>query len=374
MGYPVVMKIDSSLLPDKISKEKVSRCLKTEHEVKKTFFSFLDLFFSLQGPKAWVIMQPMVMPTGIELAIGAKKSKSFGTVISFGLGGEYLWAEKDYAIGLPPLNQTLARRMMEETKIYRHLQGRTAYKGVLRFLEEMLVRFSQLIIDLPQIGEININPLILTGKKGIIDDVRIDLDTRLPKEYRWKKGDLCPFHLSIPPYPFKYEKQTVLKDGTVIRIRPIRGEDEPMLWSFFETLSKETVFFRFGLQRINMPHDNLVRLCQVDYDRDLAFLAIIQKNGQEDIIIGDVRLNRLTDLDIAELSFVVSDQWQGRGIGSILMDYCITVAKELGIRTLLMEILKKNYIMINFGLKYQFKRTPTTDEDDMEEMVLDIRI
>jgi len=309
---------------------------------------------------------------GFELALGARKSLSFGTVISFGLGGDYLRAEKDYAIGLPPLNQTLARRMMEETKIYRHLQGLSGYQGALRSLEEMLVRFSQLIIDLPQIGEIDINPLLLTEVESIVQSVRIHLDTSLPKEYRWTKGDLCPLHLSIPPYPFKYEKQKVLKDGTFIRIRPIRGEDEPILRDFFESLSAESVFFRFGLQRINMPHDNLVRLCQVDYDRDLAFLAIVRENGQEEVIIGDVRLNRLADLDSAELSFVVADHWQGRGIGSILMDYCIMVARELGIKTLLMEILKKNYIMMNFGYKYGFKSMPGTEDDDMAEMLLDI--
>jgi len=263
---------------------------------------------------------------------------------------------------------------MEETRIYHHLQGCSAYQNALRSLEEMLVRFSQLIIDLPQIGEISINPLLLTENEGIVRDVDIQLDTSLPREYRWTKGDLCPLHLSIPPYPFKYEKQITLKDGTAIRIRPIRGEDEPILRNFFEALSVESVFSRFGLQRINMPHDNLVRLCQVDYDRDLAFLAIVKEKGREDVIIGDVRLNRLADLDSAELSFVVADRWQGKGIGSILMDYCIMVARELGIKTLVMEILKKNYIMINFGYKYQFKRVPDTEEDDMEEMVLDLRL
>jgi acetyltransferase len=373
IGYPVTMKIDSTMVPGKIAKEQVCRQLETEREVRNAFTTQQDLVISLRDPQAGVIVQPTIPHTGIELAIGAKKSKSFGTVISFGLGGAYLRAEKDYSIGLPPLNQTLARRMMEETKIYRHLQHYPAYQGALRFLEEMLVRFSQLIIDLPQIEEISINPLILTETDGLIHDVAIHIDTNLPKEYRWTKGDLCPLHLSIPPYPFKYEQQTVLSDGTAIRIRPIRGEDEPILRCFFETLSAESVFFRFGLQRISMPHDNLVRLCQVDYDRDLAFLAIVQGEEQEDLIIGDVRLNRLSDLDSAELSFVVADEWQGRGIGSILMDYCIMVAKEIGITTLLMEIMKKNFIMLNFGYKYHFKRLPSSEDDDMEEMVLDIR-
>lgn len=296
---------------------------------------------------------------------------SFGTVILFGLGGEYLKAEKDFSIGLPPLNQTLARRMMEETKIYHYLKKIPSRQGALAYLEEMLVRFSQLLIALPQIGEIDINPLLLLDSECVVLDVAIHLDNRLPKEYRWTKGDLCPLHLSIPPYPFKYEKNYSLKDGTEIFIRPIRGEDEPLLRSFFEALSAESAYYRFGQRRINMPHVNLARFCQVDYDRDLAFLAAVPE--KKNVIIGDVRLNRFADLESAELSFVVADQWQRHGIGSILMDYCLAVAREIGIKTLWMEIMKDNSRMIKFGQKFNFKRLPDDEGGDMVEMVLELR-
>ncbi|MCP4339214.1 MAG: GNAT family N-acetyltransferase [Desulfobulbaceae bacterium] len=341
MGYPVVMKIDSADIRNNIRKGVEFQKLNSSHEVKDAFFSLQNSLTSLQDSEARVIVQPRPRHTtnDYEFVIGARKSGNFGTVILFGLGGGYLLAEKDYSIGLPPLNQTLARRMMEETKIYRYLQGNTAYRGALRYLEEMLVRFSQLIIDLPQIGEIEINPILLTENEGVVRDVVIQVDTQLPREYRWRKGDLCPLHLSIPPYPFKYEKITVLRDGTTILIRPIRAEDEPILRCFLESLSNESVFLRFGSQRINMPHENLARLCQVDYDRDLAFLAVLQEEKKEEII-GDARLNKFADFDTAELSFVVADQWRGRGIGNTLMDYCITVAKDIGIKTLLMEIMK----------------------------------
>jgi acetyltransferase len=372
LGYPVVMKINSLTIHNRLLKGGVFLNLKDDHEVQNAFAILQNLAVSLKDSDAQVILQPMVIKIGYQLAIGAKKSMNFGTVILFGLGGEYLRAEKDYAIGLPPLNQTLARRMMEETKIYQYIQSIPSYQGALRSLEEMLVRFSQLIIDLPQIGAIDINPFLLTENDGIIVfDVDIHLDKRLPDKYRWTKGDLCPLHLSIPPYPFKYERNFSLKNGTVIHIRPIRGEDEPALRCFFETLSDESVFFRFGLHRINMPHHNLVRFCQVDYDRDFAFLAIVQ--GGEDTIIGDVRLNRFADLDTAELSFVVGDQWQSQGLGKILMEYCIAVSREIGIKTLLMEIMKENKRMIQFGRKYGFQRIPGDDEEEMVEMMLDIR-
>src|SRR5208283_5448484 len=107
-----------------------------------------------------------------------------------------------------------------------------------------------------------------------------------------------------------------------------------------ESLSDSSVAYRFCQQRINMPHEKLVRFCQIDYDRDLAFIAVLQGNEKE--IIGDVRMNKLPDLESAELSFAVSDKWQGKGVGNVLMDYCIRVAGEIGLQSILMEILKEN--------------------------------
>jgi acetyltransferase len=370
LGFPVVLKIDGAKSGDRKGEDKVFVHLKDDHEVRKAFAKLQDFACSRHDPDALIIVQSMVTKRGYELMIGAKKSLSFGTVISFGLGGKNFFAERDFSVGLPPLNQTLARRMMEETKIYLYLQKLDALQGGLRSLEEILVRFSQLIIDLPQIGSIDINPLILMDDDCVVRDVAMYIDKSLPKEYRWTQGDLCPLHLSISPYPFKYEKDSLLKDGMIIHIRPIRGEDEPALRRFFETLSKESVFFRFGQQRINMPHDYLARFCQVDYDRDLAFLAVV--GGEEETIIGDVRLNRFADLESAELSFTVADLWQGKGVGSMLMDFCIGVAKEIGLKTLLMEIMKSNTRMIHLGYKYDFERLPGIMGDDMEELQLEI--
>ncbi len=370
IGYPVVLKIDALTVHTRAVKGGVHISLRNDREVRHASSILQNLVASLKDPDARMILQPMVAKLGYQLALGAKKSINFGTVIFFGLGGEYLIAEKDYSIGLPPLNQTLARRMMEDTKIYQHIEKIPAYQGSLRSLDQMLARFSQLVIDLPQIGEIDINPFLLTENNEIfILDVNIHLDDTLPKEYRWRKGDLCPLHLSIPPYPFRYERESLLKDGTVIHIRPVRGEDEPVMRCFLESLSDESVFFRFGQRRINMPHDNLARFCQIDYDRDFAFLAFTK----EEEFLGEVRLNRLVDIDTAELAFVIGDRWQGRGIGGMLMDYCISVAKEIGLKSLWMEILRKNSRMIQLGQKYGFTQIPGDEGDDMVEMVLDIK-
>ncbi|MBU1567595.1 MAG: bifunctional acetate--CoA ligase family protein/GNAT family N-acetyltransferase [Proteobacteria bacterium] len=371
LGYPAAMRIYSPNAGTKCRTDRVVHILRNDHEVREAFSSAYDLVISLQDPDTALIIQPMPPLHSYTLAIGAQKNRSFGTTILFGLGGNYLQAEKDYAIGLPPLNQTLARRLMEETKIYRHLKEIPSLHRALGYLEELLVRFSQLLIDLPQIGEIELNPLLLTENEGVVGSVSIHLDRDLPRKYRWTRGDLCPLHLSIPPYPFKYEKNVTLKDGTEIHIRPIRGEDESAMRVFFESLSEESVFYRFGQRRINIPHTNLARFCQVDYDRDLAFLAVAR--GQEEIVIGDMQLHRFVDLENAEFSLTVADTWQGMGIGRVLMDYCIAVAGDIGIKTLWMDVIKDNWRMIKFGTKYNFKRLAGVEEDDMVEMVLDIR-
>jgi acetyltransferase len=371
LGYPVVMRIYSPNAGTRCRTDRVVHILRNDREARNAFSSADDLVVSLQDHDAAVIIQPLPPLHSYTLVIGAKKTRSFGTTILFGLGGEYLQAEKDYAIGLPPLNQTLARRMMEETRIYRHLQEIPSLQKALGYLEELLVRFSQLLIDLPQIDEIEMNPLLLTENDGVVGSVAIHLDRGLPKEYHWAKGDLCPLHLSIPPYPFKYEKNITLKDGTEIRIRPIRGEDESAMRLFFEALSEESVFYRFGLRRINMPHTHLARFCQVDYDRDLAFLAVVR--GQDEVVIGDMQLHRFVDLENAEFSLTVADSLQGKGLGRVLMDYCITVARDIGIKTLWMDVIKDNWRMIKFGNKYNFKQLAGFKGDDMVEMILDIR-
>lgn len=371
IGFPVVLKIRSATVRNRLQKGGILFDIRDEEELSRGFGLLSDRLHSFGAPDAELVMQPMVVTAGYQLAIGARKSKNFGTVILFGLGGEYLRAERDYTVGLPPLNQTLARRMMEETRIYQYLQQIPGYERALRSLEEMLVRFSQLVVDLPQVAEIDINPFLFSPDREItVLNVDFHLDRHLPRDYRWAKGDLCPHHLLIPPYPFRYEKDIPIAGGITIRIRPIRAEDEPALCRFFESLSDQSVFFRFGQRRVNIAHDALVRYCQVDYDRDLAFLAVVP--GKEERIIGDVRLNRFVDLDNAELSFVVGEDWQSRGIGSILMEYCIEVARDIGIKRLWLEILKENTKMIRFGMKYGFLRSPDDEDGEMIEMTLSL--
>jgi acetyltransferase len=367
IGYPVVLKIDSEKIFHKLEEGGVQLNLMDEHSVREACGYLYALARARGDAKAYVIVQPMVSSHGYELAIGAKKDPSFGAAILFGTGGDLLEAMNDYAIGLPPLNQTLARRMMEETKIYQHLHEHPNVHGVLGQIEEILVRFSQLIIDFHQIKEIDINPFLVTTRHVIALDAEILLEAGSTAAGGTLRHDLCPPHLSICPYPYQYAIERTLENGTICCIRPIRAEDEPLIYALFKSLSDETIIFRFGHSLVHIPHETLVRYCQIDYDRELAFVAITPDKRQ---IMGDVRISKMPDLESAELSILILDEQQGKGMGKILMEYSIGIAKEIGLKSLWMEILKNNRRMLALGQKFGFKQA--YDDEDMLRVVLQL--
>ncbi|MFZ5998241.1 MAG: GNAT family N-acetyltransferase [Nitrospirota bacterium] len=362
IGYPVVLKIDSEKIVHKLERGGVFFNLRSREAVQSAFRKIKDIAVASGDPEARVLIQPMILKHGYELVIGAKKDPTFGSVIVFGTGGELLEALGDYSVGLPPLNQTLARRLMEETRIYKHLQEQPAQATILRLLEEMLVRFSYLITDFPCVKEFDINPLLVTGKEAFVLDANMLLEEDLGERCARPYEELCPPHLSICPYPFRYIKQVIVEDGDSATIRPIRPEDEPMIYDLFKSLSDETIKFRFGQHLTDMPHEQLVRYCQLDYDREIAFVALVGENSRRERVIADVRIIRMPDLETAELAILVADEWQGHGIGTMLIDYCIEVARESGIRTLWMEIMRSNSRMLHLAKITGFEPV-YTDED-----------
>ncbi|MDH5201696.1 MAG: bifunctional acetate--CoA ligase family protein/GNAT family N-acetyltransferase [Nitrospirota bacterium] len=360
-GYPVVLKIDSPKIFHKVEKGGVILNIRDQFSVKEAYKHLKDVATACGDPQAQVLIQPMIIKLGYELVIGAKKDKSFGSVIIFGTGGALLEAIEDYSVGLPPLNQTLARYMMSETKIYRYLRSQHSFENTLRQLEEVMVRFSQLIIDFPQIKEIDINPFFVTDKEGFALDAGILLEEEIPDSTKSLKGTLCPPHLSICPYPVSYVKEIKLEDGTPVLIRPVRPEDEPLMIKFFNNFSEQTIIMRFYHQLSNFSHEQLVRYCQIDYDREFAFVCEIRE-GELRRIIGDIRLNKQPDLETAEMAVAVADQWQGKGVGRILCEYCIQVAREFGVKKLWMEILGINSRMLKLSEKLGFKITESDND------------
>ncbi|MEM2953659.1 MAG: acetate--CoA ligase, partial [Candidatus Bathyarchaeia archaeon] len=243
IGYPVVLKILSPQITHKTEAGGVVFDLKSESEVREAFERIIKnaKAYSPNAKIFGVTVQPMVKKNGYEVIIGAKKDPLFGPVILFGMGGIGVELFKDYAIGIPPLNQTLARRLLEETKVYQLLKGyRNMPPANMKLLEEILVRFSQMIIDFPQIKEADINPLLINEKEAYVLDARIVVD----KDLIFKKVEPHQ-HLIISPYPKKYEILWKLRDGRTVLLRPIKPEDEPLWLEMFQNFSEESIRYRF---------------------------------------------------------------------------------------------------------------------------------
>ncbi len=369
IGYPVALKIDSQKVIHKLEYGGVMLNLRDQFSVKDAYQKLQTLARFLKDPYARVIVQPMIIQHGYELVIGAKKDPTFGSVIIFGTGGELLEIVEDYSIGLLPLNQALARQMMAETKIYKYLQSQKRFSISLKYLEEILVRLSHLIIHFPHIKELDINPFFLTENDGFVLDAEIILEADVLEGFHPVKGDFCPPHLSICPYPDQYIDIFKLKDGTTALIRPIRPEDKPLIEELLRSCSEETLLMRFFRKTPDIPHDQLIRFCHVDYDRELAFVATIREGALERII-GDVRMSRQPDLENAEMAVFVADKWQGQGVGNALCLHCLKIAKELGIKRMWMEILKVNSKMLKSAEKLGFK--PVSSNEDSVKVVLEL--
>ena len=368
IGYPVVLKIDSQKIIHKLKQGGVLLNLRDQAAVRKAFRQLDQLAAFLKDQNAHIIIQPMVLKQGYELVIGSKKDPTFGSVILFGTGGELLEAVEDYSIGMPPLNQALARRMMEETKIFRYLQKNKHYEKTLKYLEEILVRFSHLIIHFPHIKEIDINPFFVTEKEGFVLDASILLEADVLDGFVPIRGDFCPPHLSICPYPDQYIDIFKLKEGPAVVIRPIRPEDEPLIDELLRTSSENTLMMRFFRKITDMSHEELTRYCHVDYDREISFVAVIRE-GDHEKIIAEVRISRLPDLENAEMAIVVGDQWQGQGIGKALCMHGMKIAMETGIKKMWMDILQINSRMLNRAEKMGFKKV--SSDGDSVKVVLE---
>jgi acetyltransferase len=278
-----------------------------------------------------------------------------------GIGVELL---KDVAIGLPPLNQVLARRVIEETRIYQALSKGLRNKPPvdLRDLEQVMVRFSNMIIDFPEIAEMDMNPLIISNGKLEVLDARIILDPKAPE-----RTEAHP-HLVIMPYPTKYVTPWRLKDGTEVILRPIRPEDEPIESEFIKGLSTETSRFRFFQIIKDLPHESLVRFCNIDYDREMAFIAEAHE-GDRRIEIGVSRLILEANKKRGEFAVVVADKYQGSGLGVKLVDLLIGVAKEKGVESIFGIILSENLKMMRLAEKLGF-----TIKREREEVVAELKL
>ncbi|MHB1426844.1 MAG: GNAT family N-acetyltransferase, partial [Gemmataceae bacterium] len=287
-----------------------------------------------------VSVQAMVRERGYELIIGSSLDRQFGPVILFGCGGILVEVFKDRALGLPPLNRTLARRLMERTKIYEVLQGVRGQKAVnLEALETLLARFSQLLVDFPEIQEVDMNPVLAAPERVVALDARLLL---CPADHG---AEQCP-KLAIHPYPNQYVTSFRLRDGRETTIRPIRPEDEPLILALHASHSEHTLRMRFfGLVK-SLSRDSLIRLCHLDYDREMALTAVLPENGAPRLL-GVARYYLHVETGAAEFAVVVSDACQRQGLGRHLMQRLIDIARQRGVRRLVGQVLIENTPMLH---------------------------
>jgi acetyltransferase len=295
-----------------------------------------------------VLVQPMErVREGLELILGAKKDATFGTVIMVGVGGFTTGIYQDRAVGLPPLNERLARHMLESLQawpLFNAYRGKPAVN--LDLLIETMMRFSYLVADYPEFREIDINPLLVTPTKVIALDVVILLDNALAQNKPYH-------HLAIRPYPEEYVRRAKLKDGLAVTLRPIRPEDEPLWQSLLSTSSPESIRFRFRSLFKHITHEMATRHCYIDYEREISIVGEIEQNGER-TLIGVGSLSAESDETSAEFAVLVSDAWQGKGLGGMLLDYCLEIAGHWGVKTIIAETDPHNHKMLESFAKRGF--------------------
>ena len=352
IGYPLAMKISS---PDIVHKSDVGGVILNIHSSDEAKKAFTDIIENVKGyrPDAQidgVSVQQMITDYDYELIVGSKKDPSFGPVIMFGLGGVEAEFFKDVAVALPPLNQVLARRLLEQTKIYRLLSEgfRTKPPANLRLLDETLVKISNLVIDFPEIKEIDINPLVVTSCATIALDSRVVLD-----EEAVQKAVQEYAHLIITPYPTRYVQPWTTKDGRSVLLRPIRPEDEPLERELIAGLSPDSMRFRFFYIIKEITHDMLTRFCNIDYDREMAIIAEYTSDGKRRNV-GVGRLMVQPGGETGEFATLVADDFQNNGLGLKLSDMLIGIAQEKGLKSIYGIVLNDNTKMLNLTKRLGF--------------------
>ncbi|MBN2639437.1 MAG: GNAT family N-acetyltransferase [Bacteroidales bacterium] len=352
-GYPVVLKIQSPDVTHKTDVDGVMLNLDNEEMVRQAYKSLVKNFRK-HAPQAHldgITVQKMADTRhAVELIAGFKKEKTFGTVMLVGTGGVNAELFNDQRLEFPPLNERLARQMIQSLKIYPLLEG---YRGSppknIDKLIEVLIRLSYLAADYPEIQELDINPLIVTPDEVLALDARIVID---PEELG--KEDVDYRHLLLRPYPERLIKKTKLNDGTEITLRPIRPEDEPLWLEMLETCSKETIYSRFRHDFQFHSHPVATQFCVIDYDREMGIVAEVEINGKKQLI-GEARLLADPDLETAEFAVLVTDQWQQKGAGFLLTDYSMQIARIAHVKKVIAETINNNRGMMNLFKKLDFE-------------------
>jgi len=360
IGYPVVMKIVSPDIGHKTEVGGVRLDIQNAGDVRAAFEE-IENNAKKHRPDATIegVLVEQMIEKPFELLIGANKDPIFGPVIVFGRGGVAVEVYKDTQMGLPPLNMALARQIIEETEIYPLLEGFRNMPGVnMEELEFTLVKFSYLVMDFPEIKEIDINPFVADEAGGIV------LDSHIVLEKPAVVDKMKPYqHLSVSPYPARYIRRAELQDGTKILLRPITPEDEPLLANMLDYISTSSLYYRFFGFVPKVTHEWMSRFTHIDYDREIAIVAIANYEDEDKKeMIGVVRIIEDAWGESAEYAILIADRWQRKGLGNMLTDYIIEIARQRHIGRLVASVLPSNTGMIHMFEERGFR----FDKSDLE--------
>ncbi|MBX7167987.1 MAG: GNAT family N-acetyltransferase [Pirellulales bacterium] len=358
VGFPVALKLWSPQIQHKTDVGGVALDLADVEAVGQAYDRMIDRARSMR-PDAeirGVTVEPMVVSaTGVELILGAKQDPVFGSVVLVGMGGVTAELLRDVALGLPPLNERLARRMLQSLRGWPLLNG---YRGrppvAVDKLLETLLRFSALVAECPQLREFDINPLLATPDAVIALDARATIDRAAvahpPKRFA---------HLAIRPYPDEWTRPAVIDHTQQVVLRPIKPEDEPLWHDLLARCSERSIHYRFRYLFRKTTHEMAVRFCYVDYDRELPIVVEIAGPPRE--LIGVARLVADPDHECAEFAVLVADAWQQRGLGGMLLDYALEIASRWGLKRVYGETSADNRAMLHTFRSRGFELQPEGD-------------
>ncbi|MGA3058899.1 MAG: GNAT family N-acetyltransferase [Candidatus Bathyarchaeia archaeon] len=355
LGFPVIMKAHHTQSAFKNKKEKLEVEVYSSSQVSLAFKGLADKINSSLAEFQGIVIQPKIQENCTKLFLGLRKNNKFGSIIIFGTSGDTPETINNLGVGFPPLNQVLARQIIQKTRIIQRGNDASSANALeIGTIEETLVKFSQLVVDFPEIKQIDINPLIVnsSGVQAIDGCITIDMN-RIMRE----QADHHEL-LLISPYPTKYISKRTLKNGVQVTLRPIKPEDEPHFNELFKSLSEDSVRFRFFEIIKEMSHDTLSRYCNLDYDREIAIVAQLYNDPR---IIGVVRLILDSERKNGEFAIMVSDSWHRLGLGSKLMDFIIDIAKDMKIETIYSQVTRENIKMTSLCCKKGFETKPVDE-------------
>ena len=359
IGYPVVLKLFSLDISHKTDAGGVHLDLRSDADVNKAYQQTMKsaLAYRPGSRIEGVTIQPYLANPDFEILMGAKHDADFGPILLFGTGGIFTEILEDKALGLPPMNRLLARRLIQQTKAHRLLQGyRNHPPADFEKLEEMIISLSQLLIDFPQIAELDMNPIMIKDGKPTVVDARLLMSPiNVPS----------PLHLVISPYPGENIARVTTESGIHTIIRPVKPEDAPLFANLFKVLSPTSIYYRFfGVLRLLQPA-MLSRFTQIDYDREIAFVAI-DEDSEMERMLGVARIIGDPDGKKGEIAVLIGDPWQGKGIGSSLMRQCLMIAKQRGFKHIHGIVMKENQHMLALAKKLGFAINPGKNPGEYE--------